>query len=91
MVSGVNGANLTARTLNCIEDNMSNEEIKNILASRTIWAALVGFAAFLAQTVWNFDIGDQETIINTILNVVQGVGFLLAIVFRALASKKLAL
>lgn len=70
---------------------MDYEAVKPLLTSRTVWSAIVGFlATALAMFgVPLLDGVDQSTLVTNILGVVQGVSFILAIVFRAGATKKL--
>lgn len=67
-------------------------DFKSMLASRTVWAGLVGilfqFAVILG--VPEAVLPDQAQFVEAIVSSVNGILFLGAIVFRILASKKLA-
>jgi cytochrome b561 len=65
-------------------------DFKSIIASRTVWAAAIAFAAFVAATYLHVNISadDQNQIVNIALDVVQGVGTLAAIWGRVAATKQ---
>lgn len=66
-------------------------DLKPVLASRTVWANIIGFLAFvLAAFGFGADaLGDQGRLADAILQVVTGLSFLVSTVFRVIASKKL--
>ena len=64
---------------------------KSYLQSRTIWANLVGFGA-LALNVFGFNgisTQDQSQLVGHLLTLVQAGGFIAAMLFRAIARKRL--
>ncbi len=65
---------------------------KHFLASRTVWANLVGFAALVASSR-GIDVtqADQEGSIDALLQVVAGVSFLASTAFRMMARTRLSL
>jgi hypothetical protein len=66
-------------------------DLKPILASRTVWANLVGFAALMLGIVGvplNV-IGDEGQIVDAILKVVAGSSFLASTAFRIIATRRL--
>ncbi len=66
-------------------------EFKDLLASRTVWSALVGLLATLLNA---FGAGtlipDQAALVDAILQIVTGASFVAAIFFRKVADKKIA-
>ena len=61
---------------------------KSILQSRTVWANLVGLAAFAASAL-GLNIGgiDQSAVVDALLQAVTGAGFIASTVFRVKATK----
>ncbi len=65
-------------------------ETKSILASRTVWANLVGLAALVLGALgYGPDALDQEAVTEAILQMVAAGSFLASTVFRLLATKQL--
>ena len=62
--------------------------IKGFLQSKTVWAALVGFASTVLQK-YGYTLGDvdQAALVDQILSGVQLISYLLAIFFRIKATK----
>lgn len=65
---------------------------KSIVASRTVWANIVGLAA-LAGAGFGFDFSpaDQDGVTEAFLQVVAGLSFLASTLFRVLAKTRLSL
>ena len=63
------------------------DDYKHILASKTVWSGIVGFVAFVLPQLGVTESFDQTEVVDNILNVVTGLSFLGAIVFRAMAKK----
>jgi hypothetical protein len=66
-------------------------DTKSVLASRTVWANLVGLIALLltAAGVPGDAIGDTGRITDAILQVVAGLGFLASTAFRIVATRRI--
>lgn len=65
-------------------------DIKSMLSSRTVWSGIVGFLAVMAGAFGvNFGVENTE-IVDAVVKVVEGVSFIAAIVFRVLATEKIA-
>ena len=67
------------------------ENWKNYLQSRTIWANLIGLAAFgLNMLGFNGLTGDdQSQLVDALLNVVEAGAFIAGVGFRAIARDRL--
>lgn len=64
---------------------------KSLLRSRTIWAALVGLiATLLLKSGYTMGEAEQAEIVNAILNGVEVVSYMAAIIFRVKATKRIA-
>ena len=65
-------------------------DAKSILASRTVWANLVGLVA-LALGLLGFDTRelDQAALVESILQIVAAASFVFSTVFRILATRQL--
>lgn len=64
-------------------------DIKSFIASRTVWAAVVGFAAVVANAFGlNLGIEDGQ-VVDAIMKVVEGVSFIAAIFFRIKATAQI--
>lgn len=63
---------------------------KTIFESRTIWANLIGLAA-LAASAFGFDtaVVDQGAMVDAVLNVIAGAGFVASTVFRIKATRQI--
>lgn len=65
------------------------DDIKGFIASRTVWAAVIGFAAVVANAFGvNLGIENGEAV-DAIMKVVEGVSFIAAIFFRIKATAKI--
>ena len=66
-------------------------DLKPVLASRTVWANIIGFIAFVlaAFGFGNNVLGDQGQLADAILQIVTGLSFVASTMFRVIASKKL--
>ena len=62
---------------------------KGYLQSRSIWSSLVALLAFALNALGFQGITDQAALTDTILQAVQVLGTLGAIIFRAVARKRL--
>lgn len=62
-------------------------DYKSILQSKTVWSAAIGAVAFGMHT---FNLGDidQNATLNAVLQIVSGVAYVGAIVFRIAATHK---
>ena len=67
------------------------EQWKAYLRSRTIWANLIGFAAFLLGMLGFSGISgeDQGHLVDSILQIIEAGGFIASIIFRAIARQRL--
>lgn len=67
------------------------ELTKTLLESRTVWSNLVGLAALLAKAI-GLDMGDvdQNTLVDAVLTVISGAGFIASTVFRIKATRQIA-
>ena len=65
-------------------------DTKSILASRTVWANLVGLVA-LALGLLGFDTRelDQAALVESILQIIAAASFVLSTFFRILATRQL--
>jgi len=65
---------------------------KTFLASRTVWANIIGLAALLAGAL-GVDVApsDQEKAADAVLQIVAGLSFLASTAFRVLATRRLRL
>lgn len=64
--------------------------LKPILASRTVWASLVGFACLVASVFGvETQLIDQGALAEALLQTATGLSFAGTIVFRVLARRKL--
>lgn len=65
---------------------------KHTLQSRTVWAAVVAFAAIVASyTGVPFTEGEQAELLDLITTTVAGIGTICAILYRIIARKQLIL
>lgn len=65
-------------------------DIKTMAQSRTVWAAIIGFLAVIAD-VLGFNFGaEQGEIIDAVMKLVEAVSFLAALVFRIRATARIA-
>lgn len=67
------------------------EDVKSWLASKTVWMSILGVLATLTSMLgkdW-FATIDQGALAEALVNVAQGVFYVLAAVFRITADKKL--
>jgi len=66
-------------------------DTKAILASRTVWANLVGLVALLLG-VLGFDASalDADPFVETVVQLVAAASFIASTVFRILATKRVA-
>ena len=65
-------------------------DTKSILASRTVWANLVGLVA-LALGLFGFDTRelDEAALVESILRIVAAASFVFSRLFRILATRQL--
>lgn len=65
-------------------------DIKTILASRTVWANLIGLLALLIGGL-GFDTSslDADATAQAIVQIVAGASFIASTVFRILATKRI--
>lgn len=64
-------------------------DIKSFLESRTVWAAIVGFLAVIANA-FGLNLGfENAEAVDAIMKVVEGVSFMAAIFFRIKATAKI--
>jgi len=66
------------------------DDFKGMLASRTVWAGLIGFIAVVLDMFGIHPDFDQNAAVDAILKLVEAVSFLGAIIFRVVASKRIA-
>lgn len=66
-------------------------DAKSILASRTVWANLIGLAA-LVSSVFGFDTGDVDVngVADAASRIVAAVSFIASTAFRVMATKQIA-
>lgn len=65
-------------------------EIKTMLQSRTVWAAIIGFFAVIADAL-GVNVGaEQGEIIDAVMKLVEAVSFMAAMVFRIRATARIA-
>jgi uncharacterized membrane protein (DUF441 family) len=65
-------------------------DIKTMLQSRTVWAAIIGFLVVIADAT-GLDLGaEQGEIINAVMKAVEAVSFIAAMVFRIHATARIA-
>lgn len=65
-------------------------DIKSMLRSRTVWAAVIGFATVLADAI-GFNPGfEQGEAVDAVMKLVEALSFLSAIVFRVKATARIA-
>lgn len=78
------------RTIPTKKETTTMDVTKTILASRTIWANAIGFAA-LALSFLGFDTSsvDKAVLTETLLQVIAGIGFIASTIFRVIATKRL--
>lgn len=65
-------------------------DIKTMLQSRTVWAAIIGFLAVIADA-FGFDFGVQQgEIVDAAMKLVEALAFIAAMVFRIRATARIA-
>lgn len=70
--------------------DLTTLDVKPILASRTVWSSLVGFACLVASVFGvETQLIDQGALAEALLQAATGVSFASTIVFRVLARRKL--
>lgn len=68
------------------------DALKPVFASRTVWANIIGFIAFLLTSLgFGADVlGDQGKLADAALAVVTGLSFIASTAFRIAATHRLA-
>lgn len=65
-------------------------DLKPILASRTVWSSLVGLGCLIASILGvETRMIDQGALVEALLQVMTGLGFVGSVVFRIAATRKL--
>jgi hypothetical protein len=65
-------------------------DFKGFLQSRTVWAALIGLMATLLQkSGYTLAEVDQTVLVDNVLNIVQIVSYVAAVIFRVKATKQI--
>lgn len=68
-------------------------QIKGLFASKTFWANFVGLVSFVLSLMGFGELTSAESaqLVDTILQIITGVSFVLSTVFRVMATKKVTL
>ncbi len=67
-------------------------DFKGMFASRSVWAGIVGFIA-VALDMFGVSLGvdfDEGQTVDAILKLVEAISFLASIIFRVIATKRIA-
>ena len=67
-------------------------DFKGMFSSRAVWAGIVGFVA-VAFDMFGVSLGidfNEDQAVDAILKLVEAISFLASIVFRVIATKRIA-
>lgn len=69
------------------------DDIKGLFSSKTFWANFIGLVSFVLSLMGFGELSSAESgqLVDTILNIITGVSFVLSTVFRVMATKKVTL
>jgi hypothetical protein len=75
----------------CFEKEFSMDELKPLVASRTFWGAVLSLASSgLAAGHYTLTPADAASAVDIVVSIISGVGGLVAIYGRVVASKQIA-
>lgn len=68
-------------------------QVKGLFASKTFWANFIGLVSFVLSLMGFGEISSAESgqLVDTILQIITGVSFVLSTIFRVMATKKVTL
>lgn len=69
------------------------DQVKGLFASKTFWANFIGLVSFILALMGFGEISSAESgqLVDTILQIITGVSFVLSTIFRVMATKKVTL
>ncbi len=74
-----------------LDTDLSGFRLAPILASRTVWSSLVGMGCFVGSIAGvHTELIDQGALAEALLQAATALGFVGSIVFRVVATRKLA-
>jgi hypothetical protein len=69
------------------------DQVKGLFASKTFWTNAIGLLSFILSLMGFGELTSAESsqLVDTILQIITGVSFVLSTVFRVMATKKVTL
>lgn len=69
------------------------DQVKGLFASKTFWTNFIGLVSFILSLMGFGEISSAESgqLVDTILQIITGVSFVLSTIFRVMATKKVTL